>query len=301
MKARQNRQSLLVCAAVAAAIWSIGACRRPAPLHAFEPHPDRLPKGVLVAHALGAIGPHAYTNSKDAFIENLAAGATYFEVDLSLTADGGLVCYHPAATCRKRTGLLQPISKVSTAEFLRHRCDGRFTLMTFATLLRMVEAHPGTFIVTDTKTALRPTLDEVVRIARRIDPNLIHRIIPQFYQPSQWQDVARLETQAGPFRTVIFTLYQTRLDDDGVVATVAQRRIPVVAMSRRRFDRSLLHRLLALHADVMVHTVNGRNAIEAYLSQGVRGVYTDHIIDLTGFHPQPARLETHGDDLHARR
>ncbi len=284
MEAQPSCHAVLACAAAALFVLQ-AACTRPTAPNALAPHPSRLPQGVLFAHALGAIGPHTYTNSKDAFLENLARGARFFEVDLSFTADGDLVCYHPADICRKRLGLLQPISKTSTADFLRHRCDGLFQTMTFRTLAKMADAHPGVYLVTDTKTPLRPSLDTVVRIVRSIDPGLVHRIIPQFYQPSQWRDIATIEAKDGLFHTVIFTLYRTHLDDDGVVAVVRKRRVPVVTMSRRRFNPSLLHRLRALGADVMVHTVNGRDLIEGYLKQGVRGVYTDHIIDLGA--PQP--------------
>ncbi|NOZ77896.1 MAG: hypothetical protein GXP48_01705 [Acidobacteria bacterium] len=280
MKRTRRHPAFPILLAAAATLLLVAACARPGALQHLGPHPDRLPRGVLFAHALGAIGPYTYTNSMDAFTTNLNRGARYFEVDLSFTADGKLVCYHPAAILRKRTGLLRPISEVSTAEFLRHRCDGRFTLMTFATLLKAVDSHPGVYIVTDTKSAFRPSLEKVVQIAGQIDPRLVHRIIPQFYQPGQWREVARLESRYGAFRTVIFTLYRTHLDDDGVVAVVRKRRIPVVAMPRRRFNPSFLRRLRAAGADVMVHTINGREAIESYLKQGVRGVYTDHIIDL---------------------
>ncbi len=261
--------------ALAAALLLAGCARPQERPRALAPHAFRFPRGAFIAHALGAIDGHAYTNSLEAFDASLAAGARYFEVDLSFTADGDLVCYHPADVCRKRTGLPAPIAEVSTAEFLRHRCDGRYTLMTFRTLLERVAAHPGVFLVTDTKTPLAPSLAAVVREAERVDHGLIRRIIPQIYQPDQWRAVADLERAHGPFATVIFTLYRTRLDDDGVVDVVRRRRIPVVTMSRRRFDPDLVRRLRALGVDVMVHTVNDPAAIAGYLARGVRGIYTD--------------------------
>lgn len=210
-------------------------------------------------------------------------------MDLSFTADGDLVCCHRGSVMQKRLGLEQPLAKMTTTEFLKHRCDGRFGLMDLATLLRRVSARRGAYIVTDTKNAFRPSLEKVVETAEAVDPRLVGRIIPQFYQPRQWREVAEVEAVHGPFATVIFTLYRTKLDDDAVVAFVRNRRVPVVTMSRKRFNPDLVKRLTAAGVDVMVHTVNGEAAVRSYLSQGVRGVYTDDFFSQRNPAQSPAR------------
>ncbi len=239
----------------------------------LAPHDHILRKGTFFAHALGGIDHRTYTNSREALELNYRKGARYFEVDLSFTADGDLVCFHTGL--EKRVGLDRPIDQVSTAEFLSHRFDGRYTLMTLETLFRRMAELPDMYLVTDTKHAFRPSLEAVVATAEKVDPSLIGRIIPQYYHEEEWRDVAEVESEHGLFATVVFTLYRTSLDDDGVVETARLGRAPVVTMSTSRYNPGLVSRLAAVGAVAMVHTVNDRHEILEYLAHGVRGLYID--------------------------
>jgi len=245
----------------------------PQTIDALQPHPHHLARGTFFAHALGAIDRKTYTNSREALELNLRKGARYFEVDLSFTADGDLVCFHTGL--EKHLGLDRPIDQVSTAEFLSRKFDGKYTTMDLETLLRRMAEVPGMYLVTDTKHEFRPSLEAVVAAAERVDHSLIGRIIPQFYHQEEWRDVAEVEAEHGLFATVIFTLYRTNLDDDAVVEAARRRQIPIITMSRSRYNPGLVSRLAAVRAASMVHTINSRREILVYLAHGVRGVYID--------------------------
>ncbi len=240
---------------------------------AFGSHDFRFPKESLIAHALGGIDGRAYTNSAEALEDSLARGSRFLEVDLSFTADGDLVCFHTKH--EKYLGTETPVAELTTAEFLEHRYTDRFTLITLETLLQRLKSHPDVYLVTDCKAAFKPCMEAVMATAGSVDPALAGRIIPQFYTVDQWRDVASLETVYGPFATVIFTLYRTKINDDAVVEIAANRAVPVITMSRKRFNPDLVKRLEAIGVDSLVHTVNKPAEIIGYVNQGVRGLYTD--------------------------
>ncbi len=272
-----------------------GAGRCPAAEPALPEHAHALAPGTFFAHALGAIDGITYTNSKEAFLHSYSLGAKYYELDLSFTADGDLVCFHSGI--EERVGLSRPIGEVTTSEFLSHRFQGRFTLMTLEEFFRLMASRPDIYLVTDTKdTDFRRSLEAVVATAERVDPALIARIIPQFYQSEQWQDVAAVERDHGLFATVIFTLYRTSLDDDGVVDVASRRRIPIVTMATSRFNPGLVGRLLQVGTSSMVHTVNEPADVLSLLRQGVRGVYSDVILRWWPRHPT-VRAAPRGDRL----
>jgi len=247
------------------------------PPTALPDHHFRFPPGALIAHALGGIDGHTYTNSREAFERNLAAGARYFEVDLSFTADGDLVCFHTGH--EQHVGLDRPVSQVSTADFLQHRYDGLYTLMDLETLLRAVAQQPDVYIITDTKNDFASSLEKIVQVAESIDPALLHRIVPRFYTPDQWIEVAWLEEFHEQFATVIFTLYRTRISDDEVLTVATSRNVPIITMSQSRYNPTLVARLRTAGIDSFVHTVNGRSNVTYYLRTGVWGAYTDWFFD----------------------
>lgn len=237
------------------------------------PHKFSFPEKTFIAHALGGIEGHKYTNSVEALEQRLAQGVRFLEVDLSFTADGDLVCFHTKH--ERHLGIKTPVTELSTAEFLSHRYDGKFTLMDLETLLQRLASMPDTYLITDCKHDFKGCMEEVLDTAESVDPQLVGRIIPQFYTVDQWLDLERMEDIHGPFATVILTLYRTEIDDDTVLEVASRRSVPVITMSRKRFSATLVNRLAAEGIDSLIHTVNRPDEIFRYIELGARGVYSD--------------------------
>jgi glycerophosphoryl diester phosphodiesterase len=237
------------------------------------PHDFRFPKNALIVHALGGIEGKNYSNSLEALESTLARGGRFLEVDLSFTASGDLVCFHTKH--EKHIGLESPITEVSTSEFLSRRYADRFTLIDLETLVRNLRDRPDTYLITDCKHDFKLCMEKVLSVVEAVDPSMVGRIIPQFFTTDQWRDVVRMEAEHGSFATVIFTLYRTKTDDDTVVELAGRHQIPVVTMSRKRFNTDLVMRLAAIGVDSLVHTVNKPPAMIGYVNRGVRGLYSD--------------------------
>ena len=237
------------------------------------PYDFRFPENALVAHALGGIRGKNYSNSVEAFEATVARGGRFMEVDLSFTADDDLVCFHTKH--EKHLGIETLVTEMTTDEFLGYKYAGKYTLMDLESLMRRMVDAPDVYLVTDCKQAFRPCMDEVVSVAEAVDPALIGRIIPQFFSPEQWLDVAEMEARHGSFASVIFTLYRSNAKDPEVVELVAERGVPTVTMSRKRFSPEFVRLLSEVGVDSLVHTVNKHEGIIQLAEQGVRGVYSD--------------------------
>lgn len=234
---------------------------------------DVLPRGVLIAHALGELDGNIYTNSLAAAEHNYALGSRWFEVDLTLTADRDLVTFHE--DLESKVGLDRRVSTLRTGEVLAHRFAGRFPITTFGTLLRRFADVADADLVIDTKrwspeilAAVLHGLDEV--------PVMGARVVPQIYHRS---DLALLRSvrDRWPYPTLIFTLYQTDLPDDGVLAFVKATGIRVVAMPTTRFSAPFAARLHRAAVTVLVHTIDDHDEAERLAADGADGFYTDSL------------------------
>jgi glycerophosphoryl diester phosphodiesterase len=235
--------------------------------------PAAVPEGVLIAHALGAVEDTIYTNSREAWQRNLARGYRWFEVDLALTADGDLVCFHP--DLENKIALDTLIRRTDTAAFLSHCFEERFTLMTFAELLRHLAAHPRAHLVIDTKWWTPGIAAALVRELQAAPRRVRRQIVPQLYRPWNVVLLRQVEARLGPFPAVIFTLYQIRISDEDVVAFAAREGIAAVAASTTRFDPGLAQRLHRIGVKVLVHTVDDPADIQRFSAQGADGFFTD--------------------------
>ena len=92
------------------------------------------------------------------------------------------------------------------------------------------------------------------------------------------------------FAHIIFTLYQTDLDDDGVIDFATQYPLLAVTMPLdRSIESDLPARLHSLGIFVYVHTVNDADRWAQLREIGVSGIYTEKLEPVA----IPARLDTH--------
>ncbi|MBI3319369.1 MAG: hypothetical protein HYZ89_02110 [Candidatus Omnitrophica bacterium] len=231
------------------------------------------PTQILIAHALGGIDGITYTNSREAFLRNYQDGRRWFEVDLALTKDGDLVCFHLEQ--EQRLGFPTSIRETSTHDFLTRRIDGRYTPMTFQQLLGLVKERDGLYLVTDTKLWTAQIMDALLHDLKDVDPTLSRRLILQFYHSQDVPLLTAAERMYGPFADFILTLYQNQMSDQAVVLFVKQHKLPIVTMSTQRFNPQFAQALHHAGARVLVHTVNDPTEITRFAEAGADGFYTD--------------------------
>jgi glycerophosphoryl diester phosphodiesterase len=259
MRSKRWLMMWLACAA------SSASCRGEDPPKAFS-----VPPGVLVAHALGGIGGYPYTNSLEAFECNYARGFRWFEVDLALTSDGELVCFHPGN--ESLAGLPKPIGQLTMAELVGKRYAGRYPLRRFAELLSATEAAGDVVLVTDTKTWSAPMLETFQRAALAAAPRRTRFALQSYGE----QDIANVKAVAAAVHgEVLLTLYMSGADDEQVEQLVKAHGVMAVVADMRRFTPWLADRLHHLGVPVLVHTINDHRDVARLARAGADGFYTD--------------------------
>ena len=224
---------------------------------------DWLPR---IAHAGGALDGLTYTNSQEALAAN-AGAFDLIEIDLSFTSDDQLVCLHDwDAPFLTPDG--QPIAPLPLAEVLaRARTGADYTPCTLDTLAAVLDDHPDLRIVLDLKAR---AMEAYGRIAQT-RPELLPRLIPQFYQP---QEYAPLREMGYP--DVIWTLYQYDGEPSEVTAALARMDLYGLVMPPERLEAGLA---LAAHEATgvlsWVHTINSGAELDTALTAGAAEVFTD--------------------------
>ncbi|MEK3900633.1 MULTISPECIES: phosphatidylinositol-specific phospholipase C/glycerophosphodiester phosphodiesterase family protein [unclassified Paenibacillus] len=237
----------------------------------------------VIAHAMGGINDKAYTNTKDAFIANYEQGTRIFEADLLLTSDDELVARHEWTTgMSKKLGQQEVLPPDKQGEVLTHDevmnspVLELYSPLDIEKIVNLMEIYPDTYIVTDTKE-LEPQqvtkqFQLIVEAARKKDPALLERIVPQIYN----RDMLEVVKQVYDFPEIIYTLYQTEDSDEVVIEFVKQTGVDIT-MPTTRATKSFVHNLKKAGARVYVHTVNDEQEIVELSRLGVNGFYTDFV------------------------
>lgn len=236
----------------------------------------------LVAHANGAINGQRFTNSREAFLANYRAGFRVFEMDLNLTSDGHLVAVHDwSPTTLRSLGLpVGPKTRLPLTQraFARMKIHRSLTPLTLQDALRLLMSHRDAWLVTDTKIASGPELatgfKDLVQTAKRTDPKLLDRIIPQVYNQDMYWTIRAIH----PFRSWIYTLYMSKDSEDQILDFTQRTGIRAVTMPAQRANQRFLFRLRKQGVFTYTHTVNSAEKQRKQEDLGVHGLYTDILL-----------------------
>lgn len=250
---------------------------------------DRFPReGFLahrmIAHAMGGIGDLTYSNSYEAFTANYEKGLRVFEADLLLSKDGQLIARHEwGESFTKMMGQEEAMDPGTHPavwtfeEFKAAKIKGQYEPLSWEDILDLMEQHPDMYLVTDTKQIEPEEIDEIFNIiadtAKKRDPALLDRIVPQIYYESMWDAIEAIY----PFKSVIYTLYQTHDSDDQVIRFAKEKGLAAITMSETRANENLVSELAKIGIPSYVHTINDKEKVLKFKRMGVYGFYTDFL------------------------
>ncbi|ULO08051.1 glycerophosphodiester phosphodiesterase [Paenibacillus sp. 19GGS1-52] len=237
----------------------------------------------IVAHAMGGIDGHAYTNAFEAFVANYEKGTRIFETDLLFTSDDKLVARHEwTGNMSKELGQQKVLSAkeqgsaLGYAEFMNSPILDIYSPLDFEKILDLLQHYPDAYIVTDTKEfdsgLVMKEFNRLTEAAKRRDPELLNRIVPQIYSRAMLEELKAVYS----FPTVIYTLYQSQDTDEQVIDFVRTTGVDIT-MPAERATSSFVNKLQQAGARVYVHTINAEEEIQKMDKLGVDGFYSDFI------------------------
>ncbi len=222
-----------------------------------------------VAHAGGQLDGATYTNSLEALEKNYEAGFRAFEIDLSFTSDRELVCLHDWDESFTRSFDLPPASPVSLQEFERLVQErSSVTKCTLASLMHWFDEHHDAILITDVKER---NLEALEHISTRY-PQLLSRIVPQIYQPDEYESV-----KAFGFEQLIWTLYLYPGGTQSVLESLKDMTLWAVSMNSDRAQEDLPRRLDELGIPTYAHTINQYADLLYLRTRGIDEIYTDNL------------------------
>lgn len=242
----------------------------------------------LVAHALGGIDQawdglttHTYTNCLEALLLNYGRGHRVFETDMTLTSDGGLILLHdwlqvPSLWIPIPANLVG--KPMTLTWWLDQKIYSKYMTLGVDNIVDALRRHPDAYLVTDTKVTSGPDVTNafamIVASARRINPAVLDRIIPQIYNQPMYDTVRAVY----PFKSWIYTLYQSTDTNAEVIDFVKRTGIRVVTIPDFRASAQFLTDLKAINVYTYIHTINSLSLVKNYQSQGGYGFYTDFLL-----------------------
>lgn len=235
----------------------------------------------LVAHAFGGVNGKSYTNSLEAFRNNYELGHKVFEIDFCLTADNVLIARRDwSALLYKDIDQVVPSvmenNLPQTYEEIK-KYEGRYSVVTFEEICRIMLEYPDMYIVTDTKESNKQAVEYIFNnmkeIASNIDISLLDRIVVQIYNRAMYKALMDVY----PFKSIIYTLYDSPDTNQEVVDFVKETNVRAITMPSDRSTEEFVGELNELGCYVYTHTINKVRDAKSQMEKGVYGFYTDFL------------------------
>lgn len=230
-----------------------------------------------IAHAMGGIDGNVYTNSLEAFEHNYALGHRVFEVDFGLTeGDYQLVAFHDEKDWRKMSGVYG--EAITYDAFMSHPLMEKYTPLDYRDVIDLMAKYPDIYIVTDSKYTnfahVHLAFSQLVDYANSVDPAILERVIPQIYHEEMLDWIMDIH----PFRSVIYTLYQTSWTPDRIYEFCLKSGVRFITMSQGSVAQSTTDLWSQLGVNVAAFTCNSKEKAEELFNGGVDMIYTDFLI-----------------------
>lgn len=266
----------LVLASLCALVLST-ACKRdqssPQPASRTADAPLTVKRGLLVAGGLGSINGLVHTNSVEALRCNYRRGFRWFDVDVSVSADGELVSFHDGD--EKVAGLPDRVGSLAMADLEKKKYADRFPIVRFSTLLAEADRLNDVVLILDAGE-WPATMEHAVSRTLGYDSKHSTGIILQAYGENGLERVAPLGKELG--MGLLLNLRYTEIDDAKVEELAKKYSVLGVVASTTRFTPWLAERLHAAQLPLLVHSVNEHRDIVNLMRAGADGFVTDRYV-----------------------
>lgn len=241
-----------------------------------------LADNLIISHALGAMDGQDYLNCLEGFTENFEKGIRVFEADFRMTSDDRVVLRHDW-----RSGFQEGISEThipTLEEFISKPILGKYTPLSFADLLKLMEKYPDVCIVTDTKFLDEETVHKqfkaMLKEAKELGLTyLFDRMEIQIYSQLHFRIVDSIHH----FKNYIYTFYQDKFNgkEEGFrerAEFASQNGIKGVTMNVSVWNKEWISIAEEYGVNVYLHTVNDPEEANELIENGVSAVYTDTLL-----------------------
>lgn len=256
---------------------------------------------VLIAHAGGLlqtgrtqfadikedVSYHRATNAQEAFELSYKQGIRYFEGDLVFTTDHQLILRHGWGdyiydiSGQERPADLVSNSSRSFADITNRLLFETKHVMTGQGIVDFLTENTDAKFILDIKAEdangnllYQEVLEELQRLAGT-NESIMKRLIPQAYSLEDLDIIHDFFD----FPEVWLTLYRYGGTNEDVLANIENGRINGIVCGHDVYDKrkNLLTKVRKLDTPIYMNTINQLDTLNAYIEDGISGVYTDGI------------------------
>lgn len=235
----------------------------------------------VIAHALGGLDGHRYTNSREAFEQSYASGCRVFEVDVHLTEEGCLVLFHDKNRYMEMVNVDIVDGEalaINYDSFMRTLLYRQYHTLDIQELLKIMESHEDMYVIIDWGGANNSSAlywySGIVYFGEKYE-RVLDRIIPEIVSQEMLLSIRKVF----PWKSYVLAYYKNRWDSvDEAIQFCKDSNIKVVDLPKENCEKENISQWSDAGIHVFAYTVNDIEEKEDLEEMGITCIYTDDLI-----------------------
>lgn len=231
-----------------------------------------------MAHAGGGYENSIYNNTEVAIRNSIDNGFNFIEVDMLLTADDKLVCFHGwDKTTYKATGIDYE-GTPTYDEFMAWKIQGKHDTMDIDTFIDLMKEYPDLIIEIDLKKygtkKTKIMIEQLVEVAD-YDETILDRILMQFTSEKAYFAIEEVYH----FKYYQYFTYKSRIADEleDVINFCKDNEITSIAVNHMVLTDDMIKTIKDNGFYLLAFTIDDKELAQEFLDRGADTICTNFI------------------------
>lgn len=231
-----------------------------------------------MAHAGGGYEGNIYNNTKEAIINSIENGFKFIEVDMTLTSDDKLVCFHGwDQSTYKATGIVY--NGIPTYdEFMEWKIQGKYSTIDVNAVIDIMKEHPDLLVEIDLKKFGRArTKRAVTQLVESAgyDEQILDRILMQFTSETAYFAIKEIYD----FKYYQYFTYKSRIADEleDVIKFCKDNKIVSIAVNYTVLTDEMITKIKSNGLYLLAFTIDDSSVAQEFIEKGVNTICTNFL------------------------
>lgn len=231
-----------------------------------------------MAHAGGGYEGNIYNNTKEAIINSIENGFKFIEVDMTLTSDDKLVCFHGWDKSTYKATEIVYNGIPTYDEFMEWKIQGKYSTIDVNAVIDIMKEHPDLLVEIDLKKFGRArTKRAVTQLVESADydEQILDRILMQFTSETAYFAIKEIYD----FKYYQYFTYKSRIADEleDVIKFCKDNKIVSIAVNYTVLTDDMIDRIKDNNLYLLAFTIDDEDLAQEFLDRGVDTICTNFI------------------------
>lgn len=231
-----------------------------------------------MAHAGGGFEETIYNNNEVAIRNSIENGYRFFEIDMLLTSDNKLVCFHGWDEATYEATGIDYEGAPTYDEFMSWKVQGKYDTIDASTVIDLMKEYPDMLVEIDLKKCnakeTKKMIEQLVKLAKN-NGVILDRILMQFASEKAYFAIEEIYS----FKYYQYFTYKSRIAEEleDVIMFCKNNKVTSIAFNHTVLTDDMIAEIKTNNLYLLAFTIESEEIAQEFLDKGADTICTNFI------------------------